>query len=200
MGEQARARDAPLDRLWRLGSDSHVFTAVLAGVLLADVLKDEQAGRPVVELLADFLTDAGTFLVAARAKAFGQGEFVDDFLAWQVLGQRSANRFAPAWFAGRWLGGCQGSRWRFFGCAEEELLGGIEAFGAFAVEPSQQHIEPLLQLGDPALLLVQAGQKLADHLLEQGRIVREFRHGFAHACILLGGVRKNYTKTTFNTQ
>src|SRR5262249_59175311 len=69
LGQEARTRQALVDRLGRLGSGRDVALAVPAGVSGSDVLDDEQSSRLVVELLADFLADALALVPALWTQA-----------------------------------------------------------------------------------------------------------------------------------
>ncbi len=61
-----------------------------AGVGLADMLHVKEAGRAVVELLADLLADADARPAATGTRLVGIGQIVFDLLAWQVRRQRLA--------------------------------------------------------------------------------------------------------------
>lgn len=87
--QNARAGHAFFNQLsWLVRSDRSGL-AVAAAVDFADVSNDADLHRHDFKLLADFLAN-GVFVAAADAGQFVRGQFVDDFDAWQVSGQRLA--------------------------------------------------------------------------------------------------------------
>src|SRR5262249_22244455 len=93
---------------------------------------------------------------------------------------------------GDWLGGRGGGArgGRVGGCrgqVEEQQLLRVEPFGALAVQAAEQRRDAVLQLANPGLLLLGGGQQLADHLLEQGRVVRQRGQRGGHASSVVDG-------------
>ena len=179
LGQQARPRQALVDRLRRLGGDGHVAFAALAGVLDALVLDDEHLGRLVVVLLGRLDADLLTLVAALGAEPFGRGQFVTSRFVAQVRGPADAGHAACSGRAGalcsapaaaavaaRREGGSSGKSSGWLGST---------GFGPRAVQPPQQGIEPLLHLGFVATRPPQGAQQLGDHLLEHGRVVGEGR-------------------------
>jgi hypothetical protein len=78
LGQQSRPRQPFVDGLGRLAGENDLLLAVLAGVLRRHMLHDEQRGRLIVELLADFFTDGLSSLAAARAKPLSRWHVMDD--------------------------------------------------------------------------------------------------------------------------
>src|SRR5262249_46646371 len=93
--QQARAGEALVDRLRRLGCGGQLALAVLAEVSHADVLDDEERGRLVVELFAGLFADGRPRFTAAGAAALGLAQLVDAAFTGEL-----ARRLAPAVWPG----------------------------------------------------------------------------------------------------
>ena len=70
-------------------------------------------------------------------------------------------------------------RHRLEGVGNEQGLIGIEAFGAWAVDPPQEEVEAVLQLVVLAPRVTQRGEQFDDHLPEDVGIIRQRRGGIS---------------------
>ena len=75
----------------------------------------------------------------------------------------------------RWAAPCRS--YRLEGVGNEQGLIGIEAFGAWAVDPPQEEVEAVLQLVVLAPRVAERGEQFEDHLPEDGGIVGQRRRG-----------------------
>jgi hypothetical protein len=119
--------------------------AVLAGVLVADVLQDHEVGGQVLQLFAFLLADALALLSTAGAGFFRFIQIVLDGQARQVVGKYLAAVLGTV----GGLGSGSGSRRRRFNPghqqAEEQQLPGIKALGPRTVAAPQQRRQAVTQ-------------------------------------------------------
>jgi hypothetical protein len=181
VGDGPGAGQALLDRLGGPLGRHQVPLAPAAGEHRPHVLQDEQAGRGVLQLLADGLGDPLAVPPAARARDVGRVDRVLDPVPGQVGRQRPAAVPATAGGGGGTLRGHFGGvgQCRLDPACEQEQLGRVEPLGARAVEPADRGGQPALQGRDPPLLV-------GDDPPEQRRVVGErrrrcrFGHGREH--------------------
>ena len=156
VGQEPRPGQPLLDRLGEPLGDDDVPLAGLAGVLGPHVLQDDQAGRDVLELLADLLADPDPHRAAVGAGELLGRDVVEDRLARQAGRQRlaavaillgragGAGPAAPS--AGGVGSGAAGSGCRQDLAGEEQELGGVELLGLAAVALAQELFELVLEL------------------------------------------------------
>ena len=158
LGQQPRPGQPLLDRLGEPLGDDDVRLAALAGVLGPHVLEDDQAGRHVLELLADLLADpdphraaVGTGKLARRGRRGGsrlRGRLAGSglrpwpsFLGW-FRRSRSRRRLGRRRGLGRrWARSCRQDL-----AGEEQELGGVELLGLAAVALAEELFELVLEL------------------------------------------------------
>src|SRR5262249_5403546 len=139
------------DYCGRRRRDSDMVMTLSASVLEAHVLPDEQAGRLVIELLADLLAERLADFAAARTKTlrFGQRmldpptrQISRELLA-TVAGAFRLGHLRSSWVVGR---GCR--RHRFAGGGShlwnQPGLIRIKAFRLGPIQPTQQLIQAML--------------------------------------------------------
>ena len=180
VGQQSWTGKPLLDRLGEPLGDDDVPFAGLAGVLGPHVLDDDQAGRHVLELLADLLADFDPQGAAVGTRELVGGDVVDFTLARQACGQwLAAVPLLLAWTgrsrSWRRVGRrCVGQRRGFGGrgfvgrqdlaCKEQELSG-IELLGLAAITLAQELFELVLEFLVEVSLLGERLQELANELM-----------------------------------
>ena len=191
LGHQPRPGQPLLDRLGEPLGDDDVPLATLAGVLGPHVLQDDQAGRDVLELLADLLADPDPHRAAVGTGEPLGRDVVEDRLARQVGRQRLA---AVATFPGRArrrrrrvgrrrrLGG-RGLGGRQDLAGEEQELGGVDRLGLAAVPLAEEQLELVLELLGEVRLLDERLQQLADELMAGLQVGGQFAGRGRHAII-----------------
>ena len=128
LGQQARPRQALVDDRHRHRRDGDMVMTLRAGVLETHVLPDEQAGRLVIELLADLLAELRTDFAAARAEPLGFGQRVLLATPRQVRRQFLAAVTFAFGFRGRFVVRCGGGRRRFGGSGASASSGSSQGW------------------------------------------------------------------------
>src|ERR1700687_3214901 len=85
--QQARSGQTFVDDGDRHVPDGDMVMTLRAGILETHVLADEQARRPIIELLADVLAELLAHVAAARTTSVRLGKRVLRANPWQTLGQ-----------------------------------------------------------------------------------------------------------------
>ena len=193
---QPRPGKPLLDRLGEPLGDDDVPLAGLAGVLGPHVLQDDQAGRNVLELLADLLADPGPHGAAVGTGKLLGGDVVENGLTRQAGGQRLAavplllgwarrsrsrrrvgRRVGSGGFGGRGFPGRQDL------AGEEQELSGVELLGLAAITLAQELFELVLELLVEVSLLGERLQQLANELMAGLEVGWEFAGRGRHAII-----------------
>src|ERR1700682_525240 len=97
--QQARSGQTFVDDGDRHAPDGDMVMTLRQGILETHVLADEQARRPIIELLADVLAELLADVAAARTTSVRLGKRVLRANPWQTLGQLLAAALAFAVFA-----------------------------------------------------------------------------------------------------
>ena len=178
LGQQAGAGQALVDDRDRHRRDGDMVMTLRAGVLEADVLPDEQAGRLVIELLADVLAElladfaaTGTeplrlgqacARLAARGRSLGSG-----LRPWPLrfLASPAASPACACSSAGGLSGAGVSAAVGHLG--NEPRLVRIETFRLLAVQTAQQLIEAMTQAFTLVLRLLEGVEQFDDHGLQR---------------------------------
>jgi hypothetical protein len=172
-----------------------------AGELGPDVLKDDEAGRDVLELLADLLTDRLTLVATVGAGAVFGSDVMDNALAGQARWQRLAAVATAVVVRVSRCGRLSCGRHRL-GLSQdvvrkEQQLIGINLLAPLAVAVSKELLKLMLEPGDEVALLAQGVRLLADLAMGGVEVVGEYRVARRHAlnygdaCCCVGAIRRD---------
>ena len=188
LGHEPRPRKALLDGLGKPPGDDDVPLAALASVLGPDVLQDDQTGRDILELLANFFADLDPHGAAVGAGKILGGDVVKNRPTWQVRWQRLAAVPTLFGWAGRSRSWRRVARRRGFRCrvlpgsqdlaGEEQELSGVELLSLAAITLAQELFELVLEFLVEVSLLGERVQQFANELMAGLEIGWEFAgHG-----------------------
>jgi hypothetical protein len=187
LGQKAVSGQPLVDDGGRRRRGSDMVMTLRAGVLEANVLLHEQAGRLVVELLADLFAELLAHVAAAGAEPVRFGERVLNAASGQIGGDLLAAMARQLGFARVGGGGgilLDDSRLGRIGrrlrsalrhLGQKPRLIGIEAFGLGTIETTQEQIEPMLHAVAFVVRLLEGFEQFRDHPLEHVRIVGQTR-------------------------
>jgi hypothetical protein len=133
------------------------------------VLDDEEAGRAIVELLADLLADADARLAATGTKLVRFGQVVHDALARQVLWQQ----LPPVTWPCRGLVFIRLVAWHARSPGAAPLRALAEVQSQRLVEAVPQLLVVLAQLRVPLAQAAHLGEELSHQALQRGHVGRQ---------------------------